>query len=74
MGEYTTSELMVSRAAKELKNGDVIELDVAWRPLGAALHIGVRRSPLRTPSDVVALARHAATTWVSIASTPGSVS
>jgi D-serine deaminase-like pyridoxal phosphate-dependent protein len=40
----------------------VLELDVAWRPLGAALHVGVRRSPLRTPSDVVALARRAAST------------
>jgi D-serine deaminase-like pyridoxal phosphate-dependent protein len=40
----------------------VLELDVAWRPLGAALHVGVRRSPLRTPGDVVALARRAAET------------
>jgi D-serine deaminase-like pyridoxal phosphate-dependent protein len=35
-------------------------VDVAWRPLGAMLHVGVRRSPLRTPSDVVRLARRAA--------------
>ena len=25
----------------------VVELDVAWRPLGPLLHVGVRRSPLR---------------------------
>jgi D-serine deaminase-like pyridoxal phosphate-dependent protein len=42
----------------------VLEMDVAWRPLGAPLHIGVRRSPLRSPRDVVALARR-------VASTPG---
>ncbi len=40
----------------------VLEVDVAWRPLGGPVHIGVRRSPLRTPSDVVALARRAAST------------
>ncbi|MGH7298401.1 MAG: alanine racemase [Polyangiaceae bacterium] len=34
----------------------VLELDVAWRPLGA-VHVGVHRSPLRDASDVVALAR-----------------
>lgn len=36
----------------------VLELDVAWRPLGA-VHVGVRRSPLREASDVVALAKRA---------------
>ncbi|HEY6463799.1 MAG TPA: hypothetical protein VIY73_26700, partial [Polyangiaceae bacterium] len=40
----------------------VLELDVAWRPVGALLHVGVRRSPLRDASDVVALARRAAST------------
>ena len=35
----------------------VLELDLAYRPLGAGLHIGVRRSPLRDASQVVALAR-----------------
>jgi len=40
----------------------VLELDVAWRPLGRAVHVGVRRSPLRSPRDVVALARRAADT------------
>jgi len=34
----------------------VIEVDMAFRPLGGA-HLGVRRSPLRTPDDVLALAR-----------------
>ncbi|HEY3806963.1 MAG TPA: alanine racemase [Kofleriaceae bacterium] len=33
----------------------VIDVDMSWRPLG--LHVGVRRSPLREPDDVVALAR-----------------
>ena len=40
----------------------MLELDVSWRPLGAAVHIGVRRSPLRDVRDVVALARRAAAT------------
>ncbi len=38
----------------------VVEVDMAWRPLGAAAHIGVRRSPLRDAADVVALALRAA--------------
>jgi D-serine deaminase-like pyridoxal phosphate-dependent protein len=40
----------------------ILELDVAWRPLGAVVHVGVRRSPLREPAQVVALARRAAAT------------
>jgi D-serine deaminase-like pyridoxal phosphate-dependent protein len=35
-----------------------IDVDMSWRPAG--LHFGVRRSPLREPSDVVALARRVA--------------
>jgi D-serine deaminase-like pyridoxal phosphate-dependent protein len=35
----------------------VVEIDMAYRPLGAAaVHVGVRRSPLRSVDDVVALA------------------
>jgi D-serine deaminase-like pyridoxal phosphate-dependent protein len=37
----------------------VVEVDLAWRPLGAATHVGVRRSPLREVADVVALAKQA---------------
>ena len=33
----------------------VIDVDMSWRPV-AAFHVGVRRSPLRDPADVVALA------------------
>ena len=33
----------------------IIDVDVSWRTLG--LHIGVRRSPLRTPAEVVSLAQ-----------------
>ncbi len=40
----------------------VLDLDVSWRPLGSAFHVGVRRSPLRDVPDVVALARRAAAT------------
>ncbi len=35
----------------------VVEVDLGWRPGG--VHLGARRSPLRTPKDVVALARSA---------------
>ena len=38
----------------------VIDVDMSYRPLGAALHLGVRRSPLRTPAEVVALAERIA--------------
>ncbi len=34
----------------------VVEADLSYRPLGGLLHLGVRRSPLRTPEAVVALA------------------
>jgi D-serine deaminase-like pyridoxal phosphate-dependent protein len=33
---------------------------MSWRPLGNAVHVGVRRSPLRDPERVVALARRVA--------------
>ncbi|MFT5679196.1 MAG: D-serine deaminase-like pyridoxal phosphate-dependent protein [Myxococcota bacterium] len=38
----------------------ILELDVSYRPLGGRIHLGARRSPLRSPADVVALARAAA--------------
>lgn len=34
----------------------VIEVDMAYRPMGLS-HLGVRRSPIREPSDVLAFAR-----------------
>ena len=37
-----------------------VDVDMSWRPLGSALHLGVRRSPLREPEPVVALARRVA--------------
>lgn len=42
----------------------VLEADMSWRPLAgaAAVHVGVRRSPLRDPEEIVALARLAAGT------------
>lgn len=35
----------------------VVEIDVSYRPLGDAVHLGARRSPLRRVEDVVSLAR-----------------
>lgn len=34
----------------------VIEMDLSYRPLGGRLHLGVRRSPLRSPEAVLHLA------------------
>jgi D-serine deaminase-like pyridoxal phosphate-dependent protein len=33
----------------------VIDVDVSYRPLGHRVHLGVRRSPVRTPQDVLQL-------------------
>ncbi|MBA3463386.1 MAG: alanine racemase [Deltaproteobacteria bacterium] len=35
----------------------VLDIDMSWRPVGPSVHVGVRRSPLREPAEVVALAR-----------------
>ncbi len=40
----------------------VLDVDVSYRPLGALVHLGVRRSPLRGARDVVALARQVTAT------------
>lgn len=40
--------------AQQRTLGVVIDLDVAWRPIDS-LHLGARRSPLRTVEDVIAL-------------------
>jgi D-serine deaminase-like pyridoxal phosphate-dependent protein len=37
----------------------VIEVDVSYRPVGGRLHLGARRSPVRTPVAALALARAA---------------
>ncbi|MBI2061237.1 MAG: alanine racemase [Nitrospirae bacterium] len=34
----------------------VVELDMAWRPLRSRIHIGVRRSPLRSPEEIAEFA------------------
>lgn len=36
-----------------------IELDVAYRPLGGAVHLGARRSPIRSVEQAVSVAAHA---------------
>lgn len=38
----------------------VLDVDMSWRPAGGALHLGVRRSPLRTIEDVLRLYESAA--------------
>ncbi|WP_410289067.1 alanine racemase [Desulfosarcina sp.] len=37
-----------------------LEIDMSFRPVGRAIHLGVRRSPLRQADQAVALARRAA--------------
>lgn len=37
-----------------------LEIDMAYRPLGSTLHLGVRRSPLREPQQALSIARQAA--------------
>ena len=37
----------------------VLDVDMSWRPAGGRVHLGVRRSPLRSVDDVVALCRAA---------------
>jgi D-serine deaminase-like pyridoxal phosphate-dependent protein len=37
-----------------------IDVDAGWRPLGGRVRVGVKRSPLRTPSAAAALAREIA--------------
>jgi D-serine deaminase-like pyridoxal phosphate-dependent protein len=37
-----------------------IEVDMGWWPLGGRLKVGVKRSPIRTPPEAVALAREIA--------------
>lgn len=37
-----------------------LEIDMAWRPAGRWVHLGVRRSPIRTTDQATALARYAA--------------
>ncbi len=50
-------ELLSARAAEtDATIPVVVEVDMAYRPLGRG-HLGVRRSPLRSPRDVVAFAR-----------------
>ncbi len=36
-----------------------LDMDMSFRPFGAKVHLGVRRSPVRTPEDLLALARYA---------------
>ncbi len=38
-----------------------LDIDMSYRPTGRAVHLGVRRSPLRNPDQAVQLARHAET-------------
>ena len=47
-------------SARGVKLPLVVEIDLAWRPAGDRVVVGVRRSPLRTVEAVVALARRIA--------------
>jgi len=45
--------------ARGVTTGAAIELDVSYRRLGNAVHVGARRSPVRDPERVVQLIRYA---------------
>lgn len=49
-------------AEQDLVLDAVIEVDTSWRPAGGAVHVGARRSPIRSAADALALARHARAT------------
>jgi D-serine deaminase-like pyridoxal phosphate-dependent protein len=49
-----------TRSANEAPIRVCIELDVGWWPLGGRIKIGPKRSPIRTPEAVAALAREIA--------------
>jgi D-serine deaminase-like pyridoxal phosphate-dependent protein len=51
------AQLDLLEAAAEDPIPVIVEVDLAWRPMG--VHLGARRSPLRTPEQVVALAADA---------------
>lgn len=36
----------------------IIEVDMSWRPVGGRVHLGVRRSPIRSVAAALGLARH----------------
>ena len=49
--------LSAAAVAAGVTLGVCLDVDVSWRPLGGAAHLGVRRSPLRGPDDAAKLAR-----------------
>lgn len=51
------AHLQALRGTPERPIPVVIEIDLSYRPLGRRVHLGARRSPLRTPEAVLELAR-----------------
>jgi D-serine deaminase-like pyridoxal phosphate-dependent protein len=54
------ARLAAAAARAGTRIGAIVCVDMSWRLLGGRLHVGVRRSPLHGPDDVVALARRIA--------------
>jgi D-serine deaminase-like pyridoxal phosphate-dependent protein len=51
---------MAAQAVRDAGDGPVrvcLDIDAGWWPLGGRIHIGARRSPVRTPEQAAALAR-----------------
>ena len=59
-GEEQVAALSAAGRAAGVPLPAVIEIDLAYRPAGKLLHVGVRRSPLRDVDAVVALAERIA--------------
>jgi D-serine deaminase-like pyridoxal phosphate-dependent protein len=49
--------LEAAAAAAETTLAVTIDVDVSWRPMGGRAHFGVRRSPIRSAAEAVALGR-----------------
>jgi D-serine deaminase-like pyridoxal phosphate-dependent protein len=47
--------LSASGENSRVKLSACLEIDLAYRPIGEALHLGLRRSPIRTPEQALAL-------------------
>src|SRR2546421_267575 len=55
-GGHNAEALDAAARAASTRIPVVVELDLAYRPLGSLVHLGVRRSPLRGAGDAVAFA------------------
>lgn len=58
--EVQVAALAAAARAAGVRLAAVVDVDVSYRPAGDRLHVGVRRSPLRGPDEIAALAARVA--------------